>query len=274
VISRWVYVACALAGLRSFVAVAFLGAVLEPDTGIYAQGGLGLFPSPVGRALGAFGVVGLAVATVAASAALPWLAARIALQVGGSPTLAAVVALLTPLALWSIFVGVDALGAAFVLAGVLAHLRGRPTHAIAWAALAAATHLATLPLVVLLVLVVVPRWRERLVVVAIFAAFAALVLAVTPYGGNLAVLDHPADIAKVGVLTVLLALLPYSVATKRLLRRTQLRPLLVALAAGTAAAAGFVGGLERQTNARYALPLVVLLAAVVAVPPPRARPRA
>jgi len=270
--SRWVWLISALSGLRALIAWLVLDAVLIPDTALYAQGGLGLFPSPLGRALGAFGPVGLGVATVVASFFLPYLAARIARAAGGAPVLAAGIALLTPLALWSMFVGVDALGAALLLAALASHLEHRVRWAVAFAALAVLAHLAVLPLVLVLVLVLIRSWAYRIAALAALAVFAAGVLRLTAYGGNLAALREPASIVKVGILTLGIAFLPYLVALRRLLTASELRPLLVALALGTALAAGYVGAQERRTNARYALPLVVLLAAVVAVPN-RARPR-
>lgn len=270
--TRWVWLFVGLSGARALVGWLVLDATLIPDTELYAAGGLGLFPSPIGRALGAFGVVGLGVATVVGSAALPYLAARLATRAGGGALFAAAVAFATPLALWSMFVGVDAIGAALFLAACVAGLEHRYGWLVAFAALAVLTHLAVLPLVVLLVLVVASSWAHRLVGLAVLAAFAGLVLAFTDYGPVVYSLDDPAAIAKVGGLTLLIAFLPYVVALRRLLSASDLRPLLVACALGTAFAAGLVGAAERQSNARYALPLVVLLAAVVARPRPLAVP--
>lgn len=278
-------------------------ASLEPDTGLYTQGGIGLYPSPLGRALGALGPSVFAWANVVACGLVVVLVAVLASRAGGSPALAAVVALVTPLAYWTIFSGVDCIAACLVVAAgvcalpslprggrvpghvslppsgchlsvsaglsrwarlmrMLEHLFPRPRAArfpgAASLALvsAAAFHLALAPALALEAARRSPR------AAAAVALPLLLVLVVTPYGGVVGALASPLHALICGALTVAFALLPYSVAWRRLWAlRGHLWPLVV----GTGVAA-FLQSDGRVTNLRYALPLALVLAAAAAVP--------
>lgn len=257
---------CALfAVIRSIVAWVAWDAQLLPDSALYAAGGLGLFPSPLGRLIGLGGIEALATANALASGTLVLLVALLASKLGGSPALAALIATLTPFAAWTLFAGVDTLGTAAVFGAILMQLYGRLGYTGIFAALAILTHLATLPLIATgAFLHLKNRARVRALALVLLAAVPILLL--TPYGGIIDNLLHPGHAIKVGALTVLIAFLPFLPFARRL-RPTR---LLIAATLGTFLAAGLQSG-DRDTNGRYALPLTMVAAAIVSVPRRRER---
>lgn len=254
-----------VAFVRGLVMFFVLDARLVPDTAIYAQGGFGLFPSPVGRALGAFGAGPLAVANAAGAAVMVLAAAALAHRCGGRPWLAALLVTVAPLGLWGMFASVDALGAALVAAGLWAYLEERRRAAYGLMALACATHLAVVPLVAAWALVGL-RARARLVVLGSTVLLSAAVLVLTPYGGIVSAVATPATVLAVGLATAGIVALTFLPAAPWVLRRNPLRRQTVALLVGVVVAAGVVGAAERRSNSRYALPLVPVLSAAAAIP--------
>lgn len=237
---------------------------LQPDTSLYAQGGLGLFPSPVGRGIGWGGVDALAYVNTAAGFALVLAVAVLAAQLGGNVILAAVLAVLTPLSYWTIFAGVDTLGALLVVVAVAAG--ARRSSWLAWAG-AGATHASTIPIV--LVKGVAGAWaassrRLRWLPVAAILAAITLILVLTPYGGNVAVLAHPWRAVRCALLTVGIVTVAYLPAIRRLASPGG-RRLIVPVLLGTAIAAAAVGS-ERSSSSRYGLPAAMVMCAVAATP--------
>lgn len=261
-LSRWVFVLAGLAAGRALVAWFWLEAELRPDTRLYVSDGLGLFPSPLGRVLGSWGLDVLAVYNAAACAALVVLAALLAQHYGGRPFLAGLIALCIPVAFWTVFVGMDALGAALLLGAVLCRAKRKTFDEGFLLFAAVAVHLAVAPLVLAAALTNRRLWVPG-AAVAVLVASAALL---TPYGGNATGLLQPSRVFAVGTLTLLLALMPFGPWLVRLFRAHELRSLLVAWAVATGLAAGVVGAEAKSSNTRYALPLVLLAAVIVATP--------
>lgn len=242
---RVVLLLAVAAGVKAAAAHWLLGATLIPDTGLYAQGGVGLYPSPLGRLVGVGGVGALALLNVGANVVAVLAAARIAGRLGGRPWLAAAVLTVSPLGVWSIFTGVDTAAAALIAAG-LAWGRGRfPWHW--WAAVA--FHPAAALIVASYAVAVRPR--VGLWVVAAGAVAALL----TPYR---AMLDVDVWVAVTGALATFGVFL----LTTPLLAIAPARSLVLPAAVGGAVAAGLMGAIAWETNCRYLLPSVVVGAGV------------
>jgi len=240
-----VVLAVAVAGL-SLLATAWLGVKLTPDVGLYLGSGFGLYPSPLGTALGSAGLAAFCVAHAAAVGGLAYLIAR------ARPRPAALL-LSLPVLWWVVPLGVDSIAAVLLVLDVVV------ISGFAWLALG--FHFAALPLVGLLN---ASRSRFGWFVVLGLWVLAVLLLAVTPYGSALALDPWTVARAIPAFLTVMaLALAPALVLDV-------VRPAW-ALAGGTAAVVlyattahvrtgeGF--GLSVFASTRYALPLTAVLLA-------------
>lgn len=239
-----VWALAALSGARAAVGYLVFGATLTPDTGLYAAGGIGLFPSPFGRAIGNLGEPGIAALNVVACVLLVVAVAQGAAKVGGRPWLAALVVVACPLSWWTMFAGVDTIAAALIVAG-FAH--GRGALPVQWFA-AVLFHLQAL-LVVLSYLIVAHR---RL---ALWLAVGGLALCLaTPYRGL--VLDLSPFVATtsalVTVLVFALCMLPLFFSGRVALVMT------VPAIAGGALSAGLCASAAFETNMRYMLPAVAI----------------
>lgn len=237
-------------GLRAFAAWRYFGAVLEPDTALYAQGGVGLFPSPLGRLVGMGGVAAVAALNVAANVVLVYAIAGVARRMGGRPWVAVLVFAATPLSWWTIFAGVDTAAAALIVG---AFAWGYGLRHLWWFAAASLFHLAALLVVAAYVAVL-----HRAAALWLLLVGVALALA-TPYRS--VVLDvNPRTVAASAILTALLAGLtaPFWLGRSAVL-------VLPALAGG-ALAAGLVSSGAIETNARYMLPAVAIGSAVLGGP--------
>jgi len=254
-----VYAVAAAAFIRTIALWYALHPHLIPDTGLYAAGGIGLYPSPLGRLAGSLGLDVLAWVNAAAVAGTVLAAAHLARRYNGSPVLAALCVFFAPLAAWTIFPGVDALGA---LAVLLVLLWGSP-----WVLVTACVHLAALPVAVGVYIV-----RTRNVYVGAVALAIGLVLALmTPYA-EVFRSTFPVEAAlRVGAQTGLI-IFATLVPLVWWLRRSALR-LEVAAAVGAAViVAAIVGAREKESNARYGLPVAMVAAAAAgAVPRPGGR---
>lgn len=147
------------------------GYTMEPDFSLYTQGGLGLFPSPLGRALGALGAQPFAAASTVAAGAVVVLCALLARRLGGSASLAALLAALIPATLYLGYTGIDPIGLAVLLAAIL-------WHSSLLGVTAALLHLSLAPFALLLL----PRstWPARFALVA-FSGLLVACLLLTPY---------------------------------------------------------------------------------------------
>lgn len=230
------------AGVRAAVAYFMFGATLDPDTSLYAQGGVGLFPSPAGRLLGVGGQPALALGNIAANVVLVLAVARMAAQLGGRPRFAAAVFVLCPLSWWTIFAGVDTIAAALLLASFVWmpyrwHLAGFGA--------AVAFHPAALLVVV--AYLAIARLRLALWLVA-----GGLGLAIaTPYRAMVLHLD-PLTVATGAIATAGIFLLCCPVYLSPVAR------FVVPAIAGGSIAAGLMAGASWETNARYMLPAVAI----------------
>lgn len=250
VLSRdWLVLAlAAVSGLRALLGYTLAGATLTPDTGLYAQGGVGLFPSPLGRLVGNAGVHGLAALNVVAAVAIVLLVAELAASVGGSRGFAAACFVLCPLSWWTMFAGVDTIAALCVVAGLLAVRRGSVRGFAGLAAVAVGFHMAAL-LVVVAVLLCSRYWRVALW--AVVVGLAALV--VTPYAPLLLDVD-PFAVSSSAAVTLVVFVLCLPVVLASGLASLRLVPVLV----GCVAASGLVASQAFETNMRYTLPAVAV----------------
>lgn len=165
-----------------------LGLVMRPDFQLYTQGGIGLFPSPVGRLLGVLGPVPFALVSIAASGVCVWAVALAARRRGLSPRLAAVVFVCSPGSLYLAYAGIDSIGLALLLLSI----------AGAWSAwtlpLSALTHLSLAPFSLL----ALPRTLAARAAVGVVAACTFGSLLLTPYAGILTGLLHSGAPAAMG----------------------------------------------------------------------------
>lgn len=214
----------------------------SPDFELYSQGGLGIYPSPLGRVAGSLGedvLVGLSILSAALVVLLVWRAA--------GTSWAAVALTLSPVTLYLGHAGIDPVGLALytaALAGI------RPGLTLTAAAL---THWALAPFV----LFEVARskclsWAQRALLSFFLGGAALIVLIVTPYGGIVAgLLDGGFPLAFLQGLAAGVAL-----AAPALLVFRQRPAHVVALLIGA-----FECGLQQHLQARYLLPAAVLLVA-------------
>lgn len=259
-------------GLRSLGA-ALWGFRLAPDTALYSAPGWSLFPSPLGRLLGTLGgSSGVVAGTVAGSMLFVVAVAAVAHELGGSARAGALFAALVPPAWWSIFPGVDALGASLILLAVYYDLRGWTRARAAACTLAVAFHFAALPFVVALLVVRAHNPRRAAVVCAALGAVGVGLLLVTPYGGSVEAIGHTPKVWEVGGVTVILSGLFFIPWAARIARAHRVHAVAFAWTVVLLVIAGVFGWPDHRTNTRYALPLVGLLAAAATVRPNALRP--
>ena len=171
------------------------GSALEPDS-TYFTSGVALFPSPVGTVIGTVGGYrGLALVNAVAAAAIILLVALIARELGNRPLVAQGIALLLAPAGWTKEWGMDSPALAILLGATLLYLKGRYPLALAGVFLAAATHLAALPLAVAAIVACSPRRRGLLIGGVLVCAGASLAL-VTPYRAGFNILSEPQALAE------------------------------------------------------------------------------
>lgn len=210
-----------------------------PDFELYAQGGLGVWPSVGGRLAGSLGPDVFAWLSIACAGLIVWAVYRR----GG--TFAAVLFSVSPASLYLAYAGIDNLGLA-ALALAAAGLRP-----LLLAPLAVALHLAVAPFALL------ELWRRRpngwvLAGLGIFLGIPLIIaLALTPYAGILAAPFDPMFLPYCGLgvavgLALALPLLPFV---------SPSWSLLVPFVLG-----GLLCGLQTHLQARYLLPAVVYLA--------------
>ncbi len=171
------------------VAVYFAGIPLWPDVDYYV-GGISLFPSPIGTVMGTLlGYPGLAILNAVAAFGIIFVVGLLALELGTRPLIAQALALFVVPANWFTNWGMDAPATAMLLVGVLLYLRGHSTWAVVLGAMAAATHLAALPLAVG-ALIAQARLRGVLSGLCLLA-LGAIVAMQTPYGAAFELLSTP-----------------------------------------------------------------------------------
>ncbi len=212
-----------------------------PDFDLYTQGGLGIWPTIPGRALGALGPENFARLSIMAGA----LAVFIACARSRSPVFAALGLVLSPASLYLAYAGIDPIGLLlFVVAAV-----GYRTLPIAVAA--ATTHYALLPYVLLELYRRRPNPVVAATLLCVLAVPVTVALTMTPYSGLVyGLLDWrvlPYSILGVGAGVALGGLLwLFVIPTKRIIA-----PFLVG---------GALCGVQTHVQARYLLPAVFLLA--------------
>lgn len=237
----------ALAAVRAAVCALLLGATLDPDTELYAQGGVGLFPSPLGRVIGMGGIPAIALANAATNFVLVLGVARLAALHGGRPRLAALLVVVAPLGLWSIFAGMDTIAAALIVWSLVTARRTRALCELA----AVLAHPAALLVVVLARL---RPSRASLLSASAACALGAIVCLATPYRAALLDLDP--------LVVVTSAIATAAVFAATFLLAWKLRPAIPAIAGGSLAS-GLMAGAAWETNLRYLLPAVGVAAASV-----------
>lgn len=252
--NRWVHVLAGLYGARALTAWLWTRAGLDPDTGLYAQGSLGVYPSPGGRLMGLGEGWSLALLNVAACVALVEAVAYFTWKQGGRPIVAAVALSVAPTAVWGMFAGVDAAGVLLLVIGLYG--------ASSWALVAAAlTHLSLAP-------VALGRLAGRLgkrtpagvAALATVVAASTIALLLTPYSGVIRHIDI-GHAALVGTLTVALVAAPFSP-----FLRGRLSGNFALVAGGLWLAAALQSSDRDYTNARYGLALTAVAAIAVSTP--------
>lgn len=136
-----------LAAARTLWGWLTLHATWTPDFDEYTKGGIGLYPSPLGRAIGASGA--LPYLNVAACLLLPMLAAVLAKRNGGRAWLAAFGCSLAPLAWVGAWASVDMIAVCLLMVAVYYHGHNEKTAAV-FAVLATLTHWALMPFALLI----------------------------------------------------------------------------------------------------------------------------
>jgi hypothetical protein len=240
-------------------AVYCFGLPLEPDASYYV-GGFSLYPSPLGTLLGtAGGYSGLAVLNAFTSFAVILLVGLIARHLGGQPLLAEALALLIARGSWFDHWGMDTPGVAFLLGAALLHLRGRSKWAVALVGLAAATHLATLPLALGALLVHVNRRSTAAMAVGLVTAGTAFAY-FTGYRAGFALVHEPHAFVE-GAQELVLAGWPLLLLPIVATFHTRVRLLFLGSAVGAVLAGAVPASVGQVGLTRYALPCVFIAVA-------------
>lgn len=171
-----------------------IGLVMLPDFHLYTAGGVGLYPSPGGRLLGAAGETVFAIVSIASVAAIVALAAIAAADNGCPAWWGAAAMAGSPAILWFAYAGIDPIGVALLAGGITLARRARVLEgsspragvariaALGAVAGAALVHLSLVPFALLLL----PRstWQARLALGTVAMVTIAALLT-TPYSGVL-----------------------------------------------------------------------------------------
>jgi len=243
------------------VAAYAFGLPLEPDASYYV-GGVALFPSPLGTVLGtAGGYTGLAVLNAASVFATLLLVALVARELGRPPVVAQGLALVIVQGEWFTHWGMDAPAAALLLAAALLELRGRSRWALVAAGVAAATHLAALPLV--LGAVVAQRAGCRVVVAgSALAGAGAAVASLTAYRAGFQVLHEPRAFVE-GARELLLVCWPFLLLSPVATLEPRARRMFYGCAAGAIVAGAIPAAVGQLGVTRYAVPCIFIAAAAL-----------
>lgn len=234
--------------LRSTWGYYDLGLTMQPDFQLYTVGGIGLFPSPIGRLLGALGPDIFAIISILASAVCVIAVALIARRCKLAPGLAATLYVISPASLYLSYAGIDAIGLALLLLSIAGV-------ASKWLLpLSALTHLSLVPYV----LVTLPRTLAAYAttITVTFTALAALLM--TPYSGVIFGILHP-DALQAMALGFLLGI-GLSLPALFFVRRVP-GIYYAALAIGV-----FECGVQHHLQARYLLPAAAIAATQVQAP--------
>lgn len=243
------------------VAVYRFGIPLEPDASYYV-GGLSLFPSPLGTLLGtAGGYSGLALLNAFAAFAIILLVGLIARDVGSHALAAQILALLIARGEWFTSWGMDSPAVALLLAAALLHFRGRSRWAIVLVGLAAATHLAALPLA-LGVLAVYARRPGTVAITVGLAAAGFLVAWFTGYRAGFRLLHEPSALVE-GAHELLLACWPLAILACVATFHPRVRLLFIGSAVGAILAGAIPASVGQLGVTRYAIPCVFIAVAGV-----------
>lgn len=207
-----------------------LGTVLDPDFGLYTKPGLGIWPSPGGRALAYFGTDIFARISIGCAA----LATYVVCSYGGR--LAGLAFAFLPLTIWLDYASVDTPALAIFLVGVIfsrTSLTG----------IASLVHFQLAPYA-LADLVRKGTWRAT--VAAGFLSFVFLIaLMLTPYSGIVYGIFNPMNIVTYGIIGMPLVWLQLGILIVLSKRRL--------LVLGTALVAAIECGAQQHSNPRYFL---------------------
>jgi hypothetical protein len=241
----------AMAGYHSF------GATLKPDFSLYTSGGIHVYPSPLGTALGS--VVGpngfVLLAALASSALILFVSYH---SVGLLPVVAAT---LLPLGWITFFAGVDSIAAAIFLFSWVQRSTWKGRVGLA---LACTLHFALAPVLALLL---IRRFARRLSLalvlsvgaLAIPLVFAAgYLLLATPFGGLWAHLSYPLSILLYTAVTAVTAGAAWQAVAVLPWVRVHGTALLYDGAAAFSAGC-LEAGFQLHAQARYCLPGFLLL---------------
>jgi hypothetical protein len=243
---RLVLVVAVLVAARAELAWALLRLRAEPDFGLYTQGGLGLFPSPLGRALGAAGAPAFALLGAAAAGLAVLFVAQLAAAHGTDPLRAALLFALLPLGWLTAAAGADSLGLAIFLGGLVLVRRGFGRRGVLAISAGVLTHAQLAPFV----LVSGVRWsRAALLTVVPIAIVCVVSLLLTPYSGVVVQLGQPAAVGAFLVAFVIGGLLVLAASPT-----TSSTWLAVGIAAAEC-------GAQHHFQARYFLPAFALACA-------------
>lgn len=213
------------------------------------SGGVGFFPSPLGRLIGLTGITGLAIFNILACLLLAIAIWKLSPK---TAIFSLLIWLVVPLSWWTAEVGVDALGCALLLWSLLT--TGLPR--LILGSLSVLVHLAILPLVMFWFLFGKNAPALRLAAWITCLGLGVMFLELTQYN----VVGH-FSIPRAGILSVeafLLALWPFLLFTGRL-RKSLYWPELAAWTIGGVLAAGIIGASDsHHPQPRYLLPVVAL----------------
>ncbi len=241
------------------VAVYFSLVLPEPDAGYYA-GGVGLFPSPIGTLVGTVGgYAGLTVFNAVAAFALLAIVGLVARQLGHGPLLAQALALLLFRGGWFQTSAMDAPGAALLLAALLLDLRGRTRRAAVATLLAAATHLATVPLALGAMVARRPRARATWCSAAVLLAAGAASGLSTGYRAGFRVIGDPHSFVE-GAHELLQACWPLALLAPIVTVAPRMRPYLLGAAAGAIVAGAVPASVGQVGLTKYAVPCLFVAA--------------
>lgn len=249
--ARRIVAALAIAGgVRAALSWMLLRFRAEPDFSSYTKGGIGLYPSPIGRLLGIVGPGDFAMLSAIGAGICVYLVALLAVTYGRDGWHAALYFVVLPIGWLTAAASVDAPALALFLAGALYVRRREFRSARTFTAAAMLTHLQLVPFV----LVGGVRWSRSAIATALpVAAVATVSLLLTPYAG---VVERLVTIGFVGEATYALlvggtlALLP-TVVVGRAARAAYVAAAIAAVECGA----------QHHFQARYFLPAFAIACA-------------
>jgi len=247
-------------GSLSLAGTVVLHLTLPPDTGLYLHGGSWIYPSPLGRALGAAGgYAGLAFLTALCATLLPWVVYNLADSRGRDPLKAAWGIVKFPAAWYLFAVSIDAVAAFFLVLAMTTKSRKIALLSLAFAPM---FHMALLPSALAIAAIKYLRGVAAFLAVALCGALAFSYMVATPYGVLVSRHVNFLTLIWTGAATFIVGILP--VIARKLSRQTFPMDGLFLTSMVVCTIGGMEAAIQQHFQPRYCLAGAILLAAAIA----------